>query len=450
MIKRLFAIICAILISLSLFACDSSPIETTGAAATTSIKEKTSSATEKVTTSATEEVTTSAEENVTTETESVATETESIANETESETETAIPETETTLPMIYETTEAQVIETEPPHVHDFVETKNTATCTEGGKSTRKCECGETEVVDSQPLDHNYKTTEKVKPGCVEPGYAKYECTKCSDSYKKLIEATANDHKFTLKRVTCGNHAYDAFVCSVCDLEVIEYGNADGSISGGNSSIKFYLTGEPTFENEFYFKNYHLVVYGKGAMPSFMKEPPAWRDYLKECSKITILEGITSISARAFECANPKYNIEFVMADSVRSIMQDAISLKLKTLRLGRGVTAVETFGIDYTLIDSVFWPKSLQKEYSIFGNGAWSGNLKIYYEGDKKEFLKLSILYTDYSTNAPVDKIENMKTVLENYFSHEDAFAPFSVYINATDATPENGDYFDIKSTFKK
>ena len=431
--KRLFAIVCATLISLSLLSCDSIPTETTSAPEATTTEEKAADCSEEVTTLPEENITTETE---VTETEEKDTETDTMATEAEKKTEASLTEVE-------ETTEA-------PHVHDFVETKNTATCTEGGKSTRKCECGETEVVDSQPLDHNYKATEKVKPGCVEPGYAKYECTRCSDSYKKTIAATAGDHKFAMKRVTRGNLSYDAFVCSACDLEVIEYGNADGSISGGNSSIKFYLTGEPTFENEFYFKNYHLVVYGKGAMPSFMKEPPAWKDHLKECTKITILEGITSISARAFECANPKYNIEFVMADSVRSIMQGAISLKLKTLRLGRGVTAVETFGIDYTLIDSVFWPKSLQKEYSIFGNGAWSGNLKIYYEGDKKEFLKLSILYTDYSTNAPVDKIENMKTVLENYFSREDAFTPFYVYVNATDATFNNGDYFDIKAVFGK
>lgn len=189
-----------------------------------------------------------------------------------------------------------------------------ATCTaEGATDGLLCEvCG---LVLTEPerismLDHSYTAT-TVAPTCGSEGYTLYKCT-CGDTHKKEIVKASGTHTFTANANNVGYH------CKTCNLQVIEHGNADGSMAGGNNKVKYYITG-PMSETPI---PRTLVVYGTGKMPDFSaNEPPIWFSsmFIHEVTTIIIEEGITSIGKYAFNKSkyeNPYDNVKtFIVRNS---------------------------------------------------------------------------------------------------------------------------------------
>lgn len=131
--------------------------------------------------------------------------------------------------------------------------------------------------------HVYKSR-NVEQSCGSDGYTVYEC-KCGDSYKiNVVRATFN-HSFVQ------NPNGIDFKCSTCGLLVCEHGNIDGSISGGNDKVKYYITGPGYVDTP-----RTLVIYGNGDIPSLYNGayPPWIGIYLYDIDTIIIEHGITSI------------------------------------------------------------------------------------------------------------------------------------------------------------
>ena len=108
----------------------------------------------------------------------------------------------------------------------------------------------------------------------------YSCS-CGEMGSTTFNGTLNvetcTHSFVLGRgekydsSTGLTVSYDAFFCKYCSLEVLEYGNADGSMAGGNNKVKFYITGD-----RINMQNYKIVIYGSGDMPDFGSDNlPIW-------------------------------------------------------------------------------------------------------------------------------------------------------------------------------
>ena len=189
-----------------------------------------------------------------------------------------------------------------------------ATCTAEG-ATDGLLCAVCELVLTEPeripmLDHTY-TTSTVAPTCGSEGYTLYKCT-CGDEHKKDVKKANGMHTFTPNSNNVG------YYCKTCKLQAIEYGNADGSMAGGNNKVKYYITG-PSSETPI---PRTLVIYGTGKMPDFSAtELPMWfsSTYIHEVTTIIIEEGITSIGKYAFnktKYENPYDNVKtFIVRNS---------------------------------------------------------------------------------------------------------------------------------------
>ena len=195
----------------------------------------------------------------------------------------------------------------------------------------------------------------------------------------------------------------SYKCSACALTVIDHGNADGSLTGGNDKVKYYVTGD--------IKNYSdikIVVYGTGDMPNFSKKnSPPWQDYLSRAVMITVKEGITCIGKYAFYCPDSTTNCKFVMADTVKTIKQGAIHLNVKNLVLGNGVEFVQANAIGD--INTIYIPKSVKKLYlSSLGNETY------FYEGTLEEFYQIEL----YSYNQSITVREYIDKLDDNLISN--------------------------------
>jgi hypothetical protein len=244
----------------------------------------------------------------------------------------------------------------------------------------------------------------------------------------------------------GDITYDATYCSKCDLEVFSYGNTDGSFAGGNNKVKYYVTGKVS-QGEYGLveSDFHIVIYGQGAMPSHYKEKggrqqfitPAWHEYLYNSKKITIADGITSISKGSFYYTDIAQGVEFDMADSVKTIESDSIYLKGGSLTLGAGVEWVG--GISGSL-KSVYLPKSVK----FFG--AWDNRVETvyFYAGSKAEFLAIKTWTTNNGFNVTV----TVKEFLKKYFSGDNVYSPrMHVYLNAK-KVDDRSEYFNTMNEF--
>ena len=136
--------------------------------------------------------------------------------------------------------------------------------------------------------HIYKRQE-IQQNCGTDGCILYEC-QCGDSYKTDVVRATNIHDFTEKSEGVG------YVCRVCGLEAVAYGNVDRSLTSEDSFVKYYITGA---EYSGYPRT--LVIYGSGAMPDFNTgHDPAWIGvYLYQVDTVIIESGVTSVGSYAF-------------------------------------------------------------------------------------------------------------------------------------------------------
>ena len=110
------------------------------------------------------------------------------------------------------------------------------TDTEPGLEKRKCiRCGEVEERDIEAIGHNMTFVEAKAATCTEPGnVAYYACDRCGKNYADeegaaeianvVIDALGHDlpaEPTEAVPATCAAEGYNAYVCSRCDLTVIE-------------------------------------------------------------------------------------------------------------------------------------------------------------------------------------------------------------------------------------
>ena len=278
-----------------------------------------------------------------------------------------------------------------------------ATCKEVGWSEGS-HCGVCNIVLVSPTplpkskEHSIVTLAAVAPTCKDEGLT--AGSKCKVCNKVVVAQTAvpetNNHKFVQTQ------DYLSFKCSSCGLKVIEHGNADGSMSGGNDKVKYYVTGDTDLGR------FEIVVYGTGAMPDFSKtEHPMWYDYLGRAVRVSVKEGITSIGKYAFYCPEPATNCQFEMANSVKTIKTGGIYLNVENLVLGDGVETLEADAIGD--ISSIYIPKSVKNlNFDILGNETY------FYEGTLQEFyqIKLRVYNRSITVKEFIDALD--EAFLEN------------------------------------
>jgi len=335
------------------------------------------------------------------------------------------------------------------HNYDTYRTIVAATCSREGEAVLTCkECGGFSVKKVQKLPHQTVVTKGYAPTCSRAGLSDGSyCSVCRETLvAQTVIAATNDHTPVIDAAVpanCGNtgltegshcsvcnkvlvrqielpiigrHSFSFMTnkCSLCNLEVIEHGNADGTLCGGNDKVKYYITGD--LEN---YEDFEIVIYGDGEMPnSSLTSPPTWYEYLPYAEKIRIEHGITSIGAYAFYEPTSITPCSFIMSDTVKTIKAHAISLKIRNLTLGNAVETVEHDGIGN--VDSIYIPKSVKKFYSsILGNEIY------FYEGTLEEFYQIKT----YHYNRVITVKEQMAMLNDQFKSN------IHIYLQAKNIT---------------
>ncbi len=245
-------------------------------------------------------------------------------------------------------------------------------------------------------DHSPVADPAVAATCKTTGLtAGSHCSVCSKVLLPQEVTNPIDHTFAMQNTT--------YQCASCDLEVLAYGNADGSIAGGNSNVKYYVTGTLVHQTDGdFYTDYEIVIYGSGDMPNFSQTSyPLWHDYLPEAKKITVTSGITSIGNYAFYYHDTVENAcDFEMADTVKTINSYAINLKINNLTLSHNLETIRPNAIAADKINFVYLPKTLtQMCNSILLNTT------CVYEGTLEQFYQINL--TVYSTNKTVKEYLN-------------------------------------------
>ena len=112
----------------------------------------------------------------------------------------------------------------PPNGHHWEDTQVDPTCTEQGYTIHYCPICKTEERDTyvKELGHNYISVITKSATCTEDGLCTCTCSRCSDSYTAVIQATG--HKFDEKvtEPTCTEPGCIQRTCSICKAtETIE-------------------------------------------------------------------------------------------------------------------------------------------------------------------------------------------------------------------------------------
>ena len=263
-----------------------------------------------------------------------------------------------------------------------------ATCKKTGQSEGS-RCSLCREVLTQPSvipikEHDYQRKE-IAQSCGVDGCILFFCT-CGDSYKTDVKPATSRHDFERSA-----NLLD-FFCRTCNLKVIAHGNADGTISGGNDNVKYYVTGNLETHSD-----YEIVVYGNGDMHDYStNDRPPWYSYLSEAKSITVKDGISSIGDYAFYTPDPIATCHFSMPDSIKTIGHNAIKLKIPRLVLGSGVETIKSGRFDE--VGAIYLPKTLrQLPVSTFLSmtTAVGATTKVcIYEGSLDELYKIQLTQT--------------------------------------------------------
>ena len=171
-----------------------------------------------------------------------------------------------------------------------------ATCTQIGKvGYYYCtECGVSvgEGGDYLPvLPHADRLVKSVSATCDTDGYELWCCEGCGRERRERLVCPDREHTFVI------TPQFRDGECSACGLVVCDWGNADGSWSGGNEAVKFYLTGATDDESP-----RTLVIWGEGAMSDFFTYDtsyyPLWAH--ESFETVIIKKGVTHIGRHAFD------------------------------------------------------------------------------------------------------------------------------------------------------
>ena len=104
------------------------------------------------------------------------------------------------------------------HNHSYTAVITDPTCTDKGKTTYTCECGDSYTEEIEELGHNY-VPEITAPTCTEQGYTTYICSRCQDNYVgdytnalnhdfgewiETLAPTCTNNGYTLHKCVCGD------------------------------------------------------------------------------------------------------------------------------------------------------------------------------------------------------------------------------------------------------
>ena len=304
--------------------------------------------------------------------------------------------------------------------------KTLPSCTKYGSYYYSCVCGAMgektfngrefgHIFDIMNTDEKYLKTPQTSSSAAVYYYSCSCGAVGTETFSGTLNTEQCEHSFVLGRgeeydeSTGVTSSYDAFFCRYCSLEVIEHGNADNSISGGNNKVKFYITGDRVN-----MRNYKIVVYGTGDMPDFAKDNlPLWEWYYPYITEIVIRDGITSIGSYAFYRRDLDHSVTFTIADTVKTVKAYGLHLKTSNLVLGKGVERLEAYSLG-SITNSVYLPRSLKYLDGLLG-------VTTFYEGSRAEFLKIQMQYQNKVVTIGQYASRVDSTILDQYY----------VYLNA-------------------
>lgn len=108
--------------------------------------------------------------------------------------------------------------TEPvEHTHKFVDTVKAPTCTTEGYTNHKCSCGESYNDTKVPATGHKYTDKVVNPTCTTEGYTTHTCSQCKNVYKDSTTKKLG-HNYTSKVVapTTRAQGYTEHTCTRCN------------------------------------------------------------------------------------------------------------------------------------------------------------------------------------------------------------------------------------------
>ncbi len=136
-------------------------------------------------------------------------------------TENADTESEITDTEKAEASETEAPETEAPeteaHEHKYELSESaSATCTEDGKNTYICECGDTYTEAEPAKGHTYSVTSSSEMTCTEDGTTVYTC-ECGDTYTETVPAEGHawEDWVITEEATAGRDGTSTRTCGIC-------------------------------------------------------------------------------------------------------------------------------------------------------------------------------------------------------------------------------------------
>lgn len=104
----------------------------------------------------------------------------------------------------------------PAHTHDYMKTIVKPTCTAGGHTVYRCECGHSYKDDATAATGHKYAEVLTKPTCTENGYTTYTCTNCDNSYRSdYTKKLGHDYVSTVVEPTYEAGGYTEHKCSRC-------------------------------------------------------------------------------------------------------------------------------------------------------------------------------------------------------------------------------------------
>ena len=135
------------------------------------------------------------------------------------------------------------------HKHSYTTKVIAPTCESKGYTEYTCACGDSyKSNETKATGHNY-TSKTVEATCGSDGYTKHTCSKCGTSYTDNKTSATGKHSYTTKTIapTATEDGYDLHTCGVCgksykDNYKPKTGNSGSNDSGDHNGM-FYNEAE---------------------------------------------------------------------------------------------------------------------------------------------------------------------------------------------------------------
>ncbi len=161
--------------------------------------------------------------------------------------------TQVTDPTIVTPTETPTQPTEAPptetptdpteHTHSLETTySKSSTCTSEGYTIKKCSCGKTEIVYTNPKGHSYGAGQIIAPTCTVSGHTIRTCTRCNESLLS-DETDALGHDLSIIEEVPAACTVDAHTIKRCSREGCTEAQIDYILGTSLGGHDFSIAGE---------------------------------------------------------------------------------------------------------------------------------------------------------------------------------------------------------------